>query len=294
MKKSKPFRQNTDKRSLFNYRKLINILLFSLLTAYCLLCTVSYAEPPGRIISLAPALTEILYAAGLGNNIVGVTAFCDHPEEAKAKPKIGGMSNPSLEAVISLRPDIVVMTTDGNPKEFQQRLHSMDIKTYVFESLTLNELPDGIRKMGIALDEKEGFETLALKIEQTISRFHLKKPEKKKKVLFIIWPEPLIAAGPQTAIDDTINLLGAVNIAGEAKIRYPKYSLEEIYRQSPDIIFIGKGHKDMKKVAAGILNRLAHVNAVKNNRVYYVSDSLYRNGPRIMHGIEELAEYLKE
>src|ERR1700687_6031065 len=83
------------------------------------------ASPPRRIVSLAPSVTEILFAMGLGDNIVGVTSFCDYPEEAKKKQKIGGMSNPSLEAVVSLKPDIVVMTTDGNPKEFEERLRSL-------------------------------------------------------------------------------------------------------------------------------------------------------------------------
>ena len=87
--------------------------------------------------SLAPSMTEILFAMGLGDNIVGVTSFCDYPEEAKKKPKIGGMSNPSLEAVVSLKPDIVVMTTDGNPKEFEERLRSLKITTYVFTARRL-------------------------------------------------------------------------------------------------------------------------------------------------------------
>ena len=87
--------------------------------------TAVYAEPPQRIISLSPSTTEILFALGLGNYLAGVTLFCDHPAMAKKIPKIGGMSNPSLERVVSLKPDIVVMTTDGNPKEFEERLRSL-------------------------------------------------------------------------------------------------------------------------------------------------------------------------
>lgn len=132
---------------------------------------VSYAETPKRIISLAPSVTEILFAAGVGDKIVGVTTFCDYPPEAKQKTKIGGMSNPSLEAIVELKPDIVVMTTDGNPEEFEKRLRSMKIKTHVFEAVTLSELPGSIRKMGIALDEKERFDSLATGIEQAINSF---------------------------------------------------------------------------------------------------------------------------
>jgi iron complex transport system substrate-binding protein len=285
---------NTAKKTLLFGIKRGRIRLFSLLTTYSLLLTVSYAEPPSRIISLSPAVTEILFAAGLGDRVVGVTNFCDYPEEAKTKPKIGGMSNPSLEAVISLKPDIVILTTDGNPQQFERRLRSMNIKTFVFETLTLPELPDGIRKMGLALHAEKDFEPLALKIEQTITKFKMGKTTGGKKVLFIIWPEPLIVAGARTAIDDAINLLGGINIAGMSKSRYPKYSLEEIFRQSPDIIFIGKGHKNMRKLASGLLKRLSHIEAVKKNHVFFVSDSLYRHGPRVSKGMEELAHYLNK
>ncbi len=271
----------------------IYVFAFFLFTGYCSLVTASNAEAPKRIISLAPSITEILFAVGLEDKIVGVTNFCDYPEEAKEKPKIGGMSNPSLEAVVSLEPDIVVMTTDGNPKEFEQRLRSMNIKTYVFKSRRLSDLPDGIRKMGIALDEKDRFDTLALIIEQAIVKSKTKKTASGKKVIFILWPEPLIVAGPGTAIDDSITLLGGINIAEETKGRYPKYSIEEIIRRSPDIIFFGRG-KGMDKISIKLLKRLSSVPAVKNNKVFYVSDSLYRLGPRVIEGIEELAGHLKK
>ena len=252
-------------------------------------------EVPDRIISLAPSTTEILFAMGLGDRIVGVTNFCDYPAEAKEKPKIGGMSNPSLEAVVSLKPDIVVMTTDGNPKEFEERLRSLKIKTYVFRARRLSELSQGIREMGLALGVKEKAESVAGQIDEAIRKFRDKRQEMRdrKKVLFIIWPEPLIVAGPGTAIDDAITLLDCENIASKAKVPYPKYSIEEIMRQAPDVIFIGKGHIDMKKISGGLLKRIAVVPAVKNGAVFYISDSIYRLGPRVIEGIEEMAKYLQ-
>jgi len=252
------------------------------------------AESPQRIVSLAPSTTEILFAAGLGDRIVGVTTFCDYPDEAKTKPKIGGMSNPSLEAVISLKPDIVIMTTDGNPKEFELRLRSMKIKTYVFRARTIAQLPDGIIKLGQEIEEEEKFNRLALNINESLHELQTGEQAGNKKVLFMIWPEPLMVAGPGTAIHDAINLLGAINIAEDAKIQYPKYSIEEIVRRSPDIIFIGKAYgMDMQKTAVGLLERISYIPAVKNNKVYYVSDHLYRLGPRIIPGIRELADYLE-
>jgi iron complex transport system substrate-binding protein len=250
---------------------------------------------PNRIISLAPNTTEILFAIGLGDRVVGVTSFCDYPKEATKKSKIGGMSNPSLEAVVSLKPDIVVMTTDGNQKEFEERLRSLKIKTYVFKVRRLSELPQGIRDIGLALGVRERANALASEIETTVNKLrNSPPPTKKNKVLFIIWPEPLIVAGRGTAIDDTITLLGCENIASKAKVPYPKYSIEEIIHQAPDLIFIGKGHANMEEVSKGLLRRIARVPAVKNRAVFYIGDSLYRLGPRIVKGIKEMAGCLKQ
>jgi iron complex transport system substrate-binding protein len=274
-------------------RPIIHILAYFILIP--LFAHNAYAISPERIVSLAPSTTEILFAAGLGEKIVGVTNFCDYPDEAKHKPKIGGMSNPSLEAVVSLKPDIVVMTTDGNPQEFEQRLRSMNIKTYVFKARTMSQLPDGIRDIGRALNEEKSFNALASDIEKALDTYKARKHGISKKVLFMIWPEPLIVAGPETAINDAINLLGAVNIAEDAGTQYPKYSIEEVVRRSPDIIFVGKGSgMNMQETAGGLLKRLSYIPAVKNNKVFYVGDGLYRLGPRVIEGIEELENLLNK
>jgi iron complex transport system substrate-binding protein len=275
-------------------KKLIIVFLI-LIPNFFIFNSVPANEIPDRIVSLAPNITEILFAMDIGNRVVGVTSFCDYPEEARKKPKIGGMSNPSLEAVVSLKPDIVVMTTDGNQKEFEERLRSLNIKTYVFKVRRLSELPQGIRDIGLALGIRERANALASEIETTVNKLrNSPPPTKKNKVLFIIWPEPLIVAGRGTAIDDTITLLGYENIASKAKVPYPKYSIEEIIHQAPDLIFIGKGHANMEEVSKGLLRRIARVPAVKNRAVFYIGDSLYRLGPRIVKGIEEMAGCLKE
>jgi iron complex transport system substrate-binding protein len=255
------------------------------------------ASPPKRIVSLAPSMTEILYALGLGDNIVAVTTFCDYPEEAKKKPKIGGMSNPSLEAVVSLKPDIVVMTTDGNPKEFDERLRALKVHTYISRARRLAELPQDIRELGAALGARGRADALADTIAAGIKRLSAgpsspadSRPLPPKKVLFIVWPEPLIVAGPGTVIDDAITLLRYENIASTATTAYPKYSIEEVIRQAPEMLFIGKASgMDMQAVSQGILKRLASVPAVKNGKVCFMSDNLYRLGPRVIKGIEELA-----
>jgi iron complex transport system substrate-binding protein len=275
------------------------LLLCSVIFLNLLSRTPSVATgPPKRIISLAPNITEILFAMGLADRIVGVTTVCDFPEAARKKPKVGGMSNPSLEAVVSLKPDIVVMTTDGNPKWFEERLRHLHINTYVFRARKISELAQGIRDLGLALGKKEKADALAGDIEKGIDRYRTRYRDighsgRKSKMLFIIWPEPLIVAGPNTEINDVITLLGGENVASRARVSYPAYSVEEILREPPDIIFIGKGHADAKEMSKGLLRKLAVVPAVKNGKVFFLSDSLYRLGPRIVPGIEEMDRCLK-
>lgn len=284
-------------------KRLTFVYLFFFFTFHFSLFTVSYAvEPPQRIISLAPNMTELLFSLGLGDKIVGVTNFCDYPEEAGRKPKVGGMSNPSLEAVVSLKPDLVLLTIDGNPKAFEERLRSLKINTFVLKSKRISELPQGIRQIGSATGTQENAEKLAEEVEkkiQEISRqqkafMNLHPIAKKTKVLFIVWPEPLIVAGPGSITDDALQILGVDNIAGKTASTYPKYSIEEILRRAPDIIFIGKGQNSMNQVSEGLLRRLKNTPAARNKKVFYVSDYLYRLGPRTVKGIEELAGYLQQ
>jgi len=274
-------------------RRHVAIAMLTLLLL--LTCSAMASEPassPKRIISLSPATTEILFGLGLGDRIVGVTSFCDHPPEAKRKAKIGGMSNPSLESIVELKPDMVVMTTDGNPREVDDRLRSMSLKTYVWTARTIAELPGGIRDLAAAMGVAQRGETLAKEIEEGIDRFRNRRPGtgSQKKVVYIVWPEPLLVAGPGTAIHDAIALLGLENVAGHAPSSYPRYSIEELIRSSPDVLVIGKGAgMDIRTVSQGILKKLASVPAVKHGKVCYVSDNLYRLAPRVIQGIEELS-----
>jgi iron complex transport system substrate-binding protein len=280
-------------------RKSLLSLLCAVLLSNLLQGIPSAAEgPPKRIISLAPNITEILFAMGLADRIVGVTTVCDFPEEARKKPKVGGMSDPSLEAVVSLRPDMVVMTTDGNPKWFEERLRSLHIATYVFRARKVSELARGIRDLGLALGTKERADALAEEIEKGIDRLRARggnvwRTGRKSRTLFVVWPEPLIVAGPNTEINDVITLLGAENVAAKATVSYPAYSVEEILRDPPDVIFIGKGHADAKQMSKGLLRKLAVVPAVRNGKVFFLGDSLYRLGPRVVQGMREMDRCLK-
>jgi len=256
---------------------------------------IAFSAPPERIVSLAPSVTEILYDLGLGDRIVAVTAFCDYPPEAKKKPTVGGYANPSLEAVVAARPDIVVMIDEGNPPEIFERLKKLNINTYVFRAKRLRELPQGMRELGIALGVRNQAFRRAERIEKVIRNCEkkLKKASKNRppKAIFIVQPEPLIVAGPGTVIDDALSLLGLQNIASGADSRYPKYSIEEMIRRSPDFIFIGQGPMTRQN-AQNLLRKIRRLDAVRNGRVYYTSEDLYRVTPKAVRGMEEIAGFI--
>jgi iron complex transport system substrate-binding protein len=241
-------------------------------------------------------MTEIIFSLGLGERVVGVTTVCDRPDEARSKTKIGGMANPSLEAIVALKPDIVVMTSDGNPKAVAARLHTLGIRTHVFTSRRLTELPAGIREMGRALGAQPAADRLVANMEKAIrdvsSSHRGKSPQTSsgggRKVLFVIWPSPLIVAGPGTILDDAMKLSGLNNIASDGKVAYPRFSVEAVIERQPDLILIGKGHDDIKNLAKGFLKSISMLDAVKMGRVCFMDDALYRPGPRIPVGIAEL------
>ncbi|MBF0206464.1 MAG: ABC transporter substrate-binding protein [Oligoflexia bacterium] len=278
-----------------------NLLLSSILNS--ILCIIFLIPSHGahgqhpkfkRIVSLAPNLTEIILALGLEQELVGVTNFCNVPTK---KTIIGGLTNPSLEAIISLRPDLVVMTTDGNPQDVAKKLERLKIKIYVFKAKHLRELLPEILSMGQFLGAENQTKTLTNNIKQQLDNITPSPPDRRRrpKTLFLIWPTPIIIAGKGTFIDDALDMLKLDNLS--RTVNYPQYSLEEIIRQSPEIIFIGQSHSqtqaNTRKIYQELLSKLRSVPAVKNHKVFFVSDTLYRLGPKIATGIEELQRCLK-
>ncbi|MBN2653496.1 MAG: ABC transporter substrate-binding protein [Nitrospirae bacterium] len=249
-----------------------------------------------RIISLSPSVTEILYQMGMQDKIAAVTNVCDYPAAARQKPKVGSMVNPSIEDILLIKPDIVIMTDEGVPLWVKQRLDHLNIKIHVFRARRLQELPGAIRTLGIALGQQKNSEILAASIEQKITSLKQGSPvsKKRKKALFAIWPDPLTIVGGGTGIDDAINILGLKNIAADLHMPYPRVSLEEIISKEPDIIFLGRGNIAAEDVYRHLLKRLYMLDAVKNNRICYISDKIYRLGPRIVEGIEEMSECVKK
>ena len=198
------------------------------------------------------------------------------------------MTNPSLEAVVALKPDLVVMTVDGNPPQFKRKLAKVGIKTYVFKAARIAELPQAIRELGEALGVRKRAEVLARRIEKGVEKYRAASRSKARgRAVFIMQTEPLMIAGKGTAIDEVMEILGLKNIAPRKAGSYPRITLEELIAQSPDMIFIAQ-YETMGESSSAFLKKLAAIDAVKEKRVYWMGDSLFRMGPRIVEGIRQM------
>ncbi len=245
-------------------------------------------EPPRRIVSLAPSLTELACALGLEKNLVGITTYCDRPASIKGKPTVGGPANPSLEAVLNLKPDLVLVDEEGSNAKLTTKLAQLGIKTVTFHGSRLDRLARGIRQLGSDLSVPQPAEQLASRIEQALKPLTTTAPP---RTLFVIWPEPLVVAGPGSLLDDIMHQTGFVNIAGDARSGYPRLSLEAVITRNPQLIIVGQGEK-LGIPLERMFKHLSSLDVVKQGRVCMVSDALYRPGPRIPEGIAELRRCL--
>ena len=248
---------------------------------------------PMRIISMAPSLTETIYALGLGSRVVGVTSFCNYPPEARGKEKIGGFSNPNLEKIVSLKPDLILATLDGNRKEVIDKLKELGLTVNVTNPRNIEEILSSIIRIGQATYRQKRAEELVGSMRRRIETVVKSvKGLRKPPVLFIYGEDPLIAAGPGTFANDLIRLAGGRNISGDSRIPYPKYNFEEILIKKPELIFISS-MGTTGKAPAKIIERWKKwpsIPAITKEQVYLINgDLIDRPGPRIVEGLEILA-----
>ena len=250
---------------------------------------------PARIVSLAPSITEIIFALGLGHELVGVTSFSNYPAEAEYLPKIGTYTHLNLERIILLRPDIAIGTRDGNRDSDIKILKETGIKIYMTNPKNIwdvvNTIYDISRILGVpqkGIEVSQSLRSRIDKIRRKVSGL------KRVKVFFQINDHPLITLNKKTFQNDLIRLAGGINIAENEPMRYPRLSIEEIIYKKPEVIIISSmeiGGRFEKMRQEWM--KWESIPAVKNKRVYLVnSDLLDRASPRLIEGLERLARLL--
>lgn len=251
-------------------------------------------DRPKRLVSLAPSVTETLYALGLGGKIVGDTDYCDYPPEAAQKPHVGAVLDPSVEKIVALKPDLVIGSAEANRRETAEQLAKLGIPLYGLSDHAMTDVLRSIRDLGALLGCPGQAGVLATALEQrieTVERRVAAAP--KPRVLFVTWYEPLITVGRQNFIADVIRRAGGASIADDLSGEWPRLSLEAVLDRNPDVILVPQSQSfsptlDKFRQLPG-WRSLA---AVKGGRVYRVPDTIIHPSPRLVDALEAVAQLL--
>ena len=269
-----------------------HVFYFILLTINLL---VFASEKQNRIISLAPNITEVIYALGLGNQLIANTQLCDYPKDSTSKPKIGNFINPNIEKMIQLQPTLVVATV-GTPLSILERINSLGIPVFRYNPHTLKDIEDQILELSKKLDaEKNGLE-LVNKIELSI--FNLKKSTIKnqnKKYLFLIQLNPIYSLTNKTWIGELFNFSGFKNIIPDKLGEFPIIDKELILKEKPKIVFTSGLFNKTEEESRLYFQKEFYNNFgpefTKNIRfVFLPKDIFVRSGPRVI----DAANYLSK
>ncbi len=256
---------------------------------------VRVAQDVQRVVSLAPSLTETVFALGEEKKLVGDTVYCDYPEAAKQVTKVGDVLNPSLEQIVALKPDLVLVTRALNRLETVHALDQLNVPTYATDPRTVDDVLASTEKLAQILGNPEKGRALSAELAARLRELQKRLANSPpRRLLFVVWMDPLISIGQNTFIADALRRAGGVSLVESAQ-DWPQLSLEEAVRLQPDFLVFATGHADdAARQAEELAGRPGWraLEAVRNHRIAVISDAIDRPAPRIVSAIEELARQI--
>lgn len=245
---------------------------------------------PQRIITLAPNLTEIVYAIGAGNRVVGNTTFCDYPPEAKQVAKVGDTLQPNIERIIALKPDIIFVSTASQLETFTKQITERGIAVFVTDPHDLEGVFRSINTLGDLLGQQEQAGKLVNDLRaRVVAVENAVKDRSTVSVFYQVSPQPLWTAGKKSWITDLIGRAGGKSVTAEVEGEWMRYSDEAALASHPDAIIMATGGEEKMEVAPALQKSPAAL----NKRVYGINgDYLSRPGPRLVEGLEQIARAL--
>lgn len=248
-------------------------------------------KEPQRVVSLAPSITELIYALDREEILKGTTQFSNHPLKARDLPRVGSYARPDMELILGLKPDLILAIRDGNPRHVIERLQALNIPVFVLDSRNIEEIILSIEALGEILDARGQASMLIKDMRKRIKRAQQKvaKTDFRPNVFFQADANPVIGVGESTFINEIIKLSGGKNaIAGASG--YPRMGWEDILRINPEVVIIASmaGGKN-KDQLLGSWRRWPQLRAVQNDRIYVVDADIFeRPTHRLVEGLEIL------
>lgn len=249
---------------------------------------------PRRIVSLVPSVTEDLYAIGAQEALVGVTDFCDYPPQARGKTRVGDMLAPNLETVVGLKPDLVVATRSGNAKETFDQLRRLGIPVYLVDPVSVADVLRLIAGLGDLTGRRDGAAAVTAALERRLAAVRERvEGRPRPRVLYVLWPEPLIVPGRGSLVSELIALAGGLSVTADQGPGYPRMSLEAAVGRAPEVIILARHGGSAGPAVLPQWQRLESLPAIKGGRLYAVDGNLlHRYGPRVAEGLESIARLL--
>lgn len=252
-------------------------------------------NPARRIISLSPHITELLFASGAGEYIVGAVEFSNFPEDAKRIPVLGRYDYLDLEAIVALKPDLIINWKSGNTMGQIQKLYDMGFVIYTSEPGGIDDIASTMEQFG----ELSGTENIAIKAAKKFrEKYSLlkQKYENKKplRVFYQIWNRPLVTVNGKHLISQVIDLCGGKNIFSDLPTLAPQISIESVLNRNPDVIIASGQHNEQPELLDH-WRQWTNMTAVKANNLFFIHpDLMHRHTPRLLQGAEQVCEYLDQ
>jgi iron complex transport system substrate-binding protein len=250
----------------------------------------SFEKIPQRIITLAPNLTEMIYDLGLEKYLAGNTLYCDYPEAAKKIEKVGDMLTFNFEKIVTLKPDLVFITVEGNTKETYDKFRQLGIKIFVSNPRNFEGIKKTYLDFGKIFQIEEAAKFKIAKWDSIITRTAASSKDfPTKSAMFIVDLKPLMLAGGKTFLNEFMVMCGLKNIAVDSPVNYPMFSREEILKRDLDYIILPADGDDNISKIKNAYPEWARMKAIKNNNVIFVNRDLYsRPGPRFAEAVNDL------
>lgn len=249
-------------------------------------------KAPQKFVSLSPAITEILFALGAGEQVIGVSEYCDYPEEAFEKPKMGDFTNPNFEVILEAEPDIIFVAA-GIQEDFINRFSELGVQIAVLDAENVEQVLENIELAGKIANRNTEAKELKEELQDRIQTVKEKiaATDTTPSVFFEVWDDPLMTAGPGSFIHDLIELAGGKNIAEDLPERFAEFSKELLLERDPDIYLLNNHAHTPEEVKTR--PGYAQLKAVQSGLVYSIEDDLVTlPGPRIVDGLEQMAQII--
>ncbi len=246
-----------------------------------------------RVVSLAPSVTETLFALGAGGDVVGVSDYCDYPPAALRLPRVGSFLTPNVEAIVALRPTLVIGLGLSSDQREMRALKSMSIPLVMVRDDSLREIEDSIAAIGRQTGRIDAAHALLAQIRGQVAAVEARLARTDKpKVVMLVGHQPMVAVGPGTYLDDLLRLAHAENIAGSFGEQWPQLSLEYIIAMRPQVILDGQMGND-PAAPSRFWEKYRIIPAVRDHRVYgYPQNPILHPGPRVGESLEMLARMI--